>query len=133
MRRLLIIVFGFVTLLLAACAPTTTVTPQQTEELVTQMAFRDAFSAVVNVINTQPYPSNSGGWVIVDSDQVGGFVRAQLNGQDCGFFGGCTPYVATVSVALVERSGGGTAVNLSLSRHDESAKLATAIRSRLGV
>lgn len=132
MRRLLTIVFGLATLLIAACAPTT-VTPQQTEELVTQMAFRDAFSAVVNVINTQPYPSNSGGWVIVDSDQVGGFVRAQLNGQECSFFGGCTPYVATVSVALVERSDGGTAVNLSLSRHDESAKLATAIRARLGV
>lgn len=132
MRRLHIIVFGLIALLLAACAPTT-VTPQQTEELVTQMAFRDAFSAVVNVINTQPYPSNSGGWVIVDSDQVGGFVRAQLNGQECGFFGGCTPYVATVSVALVERSDGKTAVNLSLTRHDESAKLAAAIRSRLGV
>lgn len=118
-------------LLISACAPATTVEPMQTEELVSPLPFREAFTAAVNAINTQPYPSDSGGWIITDSDQVGGFVAAQLNGNRCTF--GCTPYVAQVTVALIERPDGTTAVNISVNRHEEAAKLAESIRQRLQI
>lgn len=117
-------------LMLSACAPATTVEPIQTEELVSPLPFREAFTAAVNAINTQPYPSDSGGWIITDSDQVGGFVSAQLNGSRCVFWG-CYPYMAQVSVAFIERSDGTTAVNISVNRHEEAAKLADSIRQRL--
>jgi hypothetical protein len=116
-------------LLFAACAPAT-IEPLQSEELVSTAAYSDTYAAVVNVINTQPYPADSGGWIITDSDQVGGFIAAQLNGTRCLF--GCTPYVARVSIALVERSDG-TAINISQNRHEEALKLSQRIRERLGI
>lgn len=131
MRKLLAIFFGLIAL--SACAPTT-VTPMETEELISPLPFREAFTATVNAINTQPYPSDTGGWIITDSDQVGGFVSAELNGNRCAFIGmGCTPYVARVSVALIERPDGDTAVNISMNSEDEAAKLAEAIRQRLQI
>lgn len=120
--------------ILAACAPGT-ITPDQTSaERVTTMPYTEAFSVVVNTINTQPYPGNSGGWVITQSDQVGGFVSAELNGQACSFLGlGCTPYTASVSVALVDRGENGTAVNLSTTVHEPAQDLAARIANRLNL
>ena len=126
-----LVALGAVVLVLASCAPTT-VTPMQTKELVTDMSYQDAYAAVVNVVNTQPYPSDSGGWILTQSDQVGGFVSAQLNGRRCSLFG-CTNYVGRVSVALVKKSDGATAVSISLNRLDASRKLADNIRARLGI
>jgi hypothetical protein len=122
-------------LLLASCAPgVDTVEPQETEELVAEQPFSEVYATVVNTINTQPYPSDSGGWIITQSDQVGGFVSAQLNGTRCGgWLAGCHDYVARVSVALVDRTNDTTAVNLSFNRHEESLKLVQRIRERLGL
>src|SRR5690554_1017453 len=119
-----------VLLFLAACAPTT-ITPQETEELFTSMPFPDAYAALVNTINTQPYPSNSSGWMITQSDQVGGFISAQLN-YGGGLFGS-DGRTGRVSVAMVQRSNGDTAVNLSLNADKEALKLAENIRLRLGL
>lgn len=123
--------FSLLFAFLASCAPgAETVVPQETEELVTQLPFPEAYSTVVNTINTQPYPSNSSGWIITNSDQVGGFVSAQLNVESCSFWGGCTQYTAQVSVALVERPDE-TAVSISLTRHDEAQDLVERINERL--
>lgn len=133
MKRLGIFAAVALAFVLTACAPgANTVTPQETEELVSELPYSEAYSVTVNTINTQPYPSNSSGWIITDSDQVGGFVAAQLNGQHCNWWGTCTDYTARVSVALVDR-GDVTAVNLSLSPQDEAQKLATRLRERLGL
>lgn len=129
MRPLLI---GAVAILaLGACAPQTVV-PVESEEVVVPLAFPDAFSQVANVINTQPFPSDSGGWVIVRSDQVGGFVSAELSGTRWALFQGWVPYRAVVSVAFIDR-GRETALSISSNRHEEATKLVRAIRERLGI
>lgn len=131
MRRLAIVVFGVVAFVLAACAPTTVVPGG---DLVAQMPYEEAFRATISAINSQPYPSNTSGWVILDSDQVGGFVTAQLNGQTCALWVYCDDYTARVSVSLADRGDGSTAVNISGTRgNDEAEKLAKAIAERLGV
>jgi hypothetical protein len=119
-------------IVLAACAPTT-VTPQTSTEQIARLPFSEAFSRVTTAINTQPYPSDSGGWVITSSDQVGGFISAELNGSRYQLFAGSVPYRAFVSVALVARGDAETAVNISLNSEEEAKKLATAIRSALGL
>lgn len=129
----LIMVAAAALVLLAGCAPNVqTVTPQETTELVSAMPFAEAFRTVTNAINTQPYPSDSGGWVITSSDQVGGFVSAELNGRRYSFLGGTQPYRAFVSVALID-DGDSTAVNISQNAEDEAAKLVESIRVALGL
>lgn len=114
--------------LLASCAPAT-ITP---EELVVQRPFDETFSVVINTINTQPYPETSSGWVVTQSDQVGGFVTAELEGENCILFGlSCSPSTARVSVALNARAERLTAVNLSNSGDDLARALSDRIADRL--
>lgn len=103
----------------------------EAEESIAPMPYSEAFSEVISAINTQPYPSNSSGWVIVRSDQVGGFVSAELRGSSYNFFTGSQTYYAVVSVAMVDRGDGQTQVNLSQNTHTEAMKLSDAIRDRL--
>lgn len=114
--------------LLASCAPAT-ITP---EELVVQRPFDEAFSVVVNTINTQPYPETSSGWVVTRSDQVGGFVTAELEGESCILFGlSCSPFSSRVSVAFDARGERLTAVNLSNTGDDLARELSDRIADRL--
>jgi hypothetical protein len=132
MRKLFVLGVVLAGLILGGCAPTVgTVQPLETEELVSPLPFTEAFSAAITAVNSQPYPSDSGGWVITDSDQVGGFISAELNGVRSSFWTGPVPYRAFVSVALVSRSDSRTQVNLSTNSHEEAAKLARSIRARL--
>jgi len=119
--------------ILAGCAPTTTVTPQASTEQIARLPFAEAFRRVTTAINTQPYPSDSGGWVITSSDQVGGFISAELNGKRYQFLTGTVPYRGFVSAALVSRGDSETAVNISLNSEEESQKLADSIRAALGL
>src|SRR5690554_5060739 len=86
------------TILMTACAPATTVQPEQ---IVVNMPFSEAFVVVSKTISTQPYPSNKGGWVVVNSDQVGGIILAEMNYSVYNFWtGASTVYVERVSVAF---------------------------------
>lgn len=128
-----VLVMALAALVLIGCAPTTTVTPQDSTEQVAALPFAEAFARVTTAINTQSYPSDSGGWVITSSDQVGGFISAELNGRRFGLFTGTTPYRGFVSVALVSKGDNLTSVNISLNAEDEAKKLATSIRAALGL
>lgn len=121
-------------LTLAACGPSATVTPQESDELVTAMPFDEAYSEVVTAINLQPYPEDSSGWVITNSDQVGGFIAAENSVRRCGFLGfGCDQYLARVSVTLVRQAEDRTSVTISLNGDPEAEKLVANIRDRLGI
>ena len=113
---------------IGACAPVATVTPT---EQVANLPFDEASSRVMSAINSQPYPENTGGWVITNSDQVGGFVSAELNGSSFILFQGNVPYRAVVSVSLVARSENTTAVNISGNRQEQSLLLMDNIRAAL--
>jgi hypothetical protein len=129
--RVLVMLFAF--FLLAGCGPSVrTITPIQNEEKVSILSFSDAYARVVNAINTQSYPSNSSGWMIASSDQVGGFVSARLNGENWSIWTGSTPFTAVVTVALVQTSGG-TSVNISLSRDRHARSLSERIYEALGI
>lgn len=119
-------------LLLAGCTPST-VTPVASAEQIAAMPYEEAFRRVTTAINTQAYPSDSGGWVVTSSDQVGGFISAELNGRRYQFFSGYVPYRAFVSVAMVARSDGTTSVNISMNSEDEAKKLVESIRDSLGL
>ncbi|MDZ7801085.1 MAG: hypothetical protein U5K81_09875 [Trueperaceae bacterium] len=113
---------------LAACAPGT-ITP---EELVVTRPYDEAFALVTNTIATQPYPDDTTGWVVTQSDQVGGFVTAELEGRACAFLGlGCEPYTARVSVALNTRGEELTAVQISQTGHSVAQDLADRLADRL--
>ena len=127
-----VVLFACLSLTLLACAPTT-ITPIQTDERTTSLPYEEAYAQTINVINTQPFPSDSGGWILTQSDQVGGFVQARLDGTRCNWLTGCVDYTASVSVALVRRGEGETAVSISLNRHVEAQKLADRIVERLGL
>lgn len=116
--------------ILAACAPVATVTP---EELVANTSFDDAFRQVVSAINRQPYPANTGGWVITNSDQIGGFISTELNGNSFILFQGSVPYRALVSVSLVVRTENTTSVNISANNQKEAQLLGVNIREALGL
>lgn len=113
-----------------ACAPVATVTPT---ELIANLPFNEAFQRVTSAINRQPYPEDTGGWVITSSDQVGGFVSAELNGNEWRIFQGAVSYRAVVSVSLVARSEGETAVNISGNNREEAVRLMQSIRTALGL
>lgn len=122
MRSKFLFALAALAVVLAACAPAT-VHPQQR---VSDMSFSTAYQEAVKTINTEPYPSNTGGWVITQSDQNGGFITAELSMHKCGFLGlGCHPYTAQVSVTLVSRSNGTTAVNIGRTNDDQAKSLAT--------
>lgn len=128
MKQVLAVLMVAFLAVLASCAPAT-ITP---EELIVQRPFDEAFSVVTNTINTQPYPETTSGWVVTRSDQVGGFVTAELEGESCAFLGlGCSPYTARVSVALNARSGGLTAVNISQTGERLARELADRLADRL--
>lgn len=128
MRHVLTVLAAASLALLASCAPTT-ITP---EELVVQRPFDEAFSVVVNTINTQPYPETSSGWVVTQSDQVGGFVTAELEGENCILFGlSCSPFTSQVSVAFDARGANLTAVNLSQTGDELARELSDRIADRL--
>lgn len=121
MKTRVVALVVFVAVVLSACAPAVTIHPK---EYVTNLSFPTAYEVTVKTINTEPYTSNTGGWVITQSDQVGGFVTAQLNGlYKCGLFVGCHPDPARVSVTLVKRSDGTTTVSISSTAQDQAKKL----------
>lgn len=110
---------------LAACVPVTTIQPQ---ELLVNHSFAEAFAIVSTTINTQPYPSNKGGWVVVNSDQVGGIILAEMNYTIYNWWTGAqTAIVERVSVAFNTRGEGQTALNVSGSSGDEARSLMAAI------
>lgn len=114
-----------VAVLATACAPATTVQPEQ---IVVNMPFPEAFAVVSRTISTQPYPSNKGGWVVVNSDQVGGIILAEMNYSVYNFWTGIsTNYVERVSVAFTAIGDSQTAINVSRSGGEEAQKLAEAI------
>jgi len=121
---------SFVAALLAAalvtsCSPATTIQPEQ---IVVGMPFPEAFAIVSRTISTQPYPSDKGGWVVVNSDQVGGIILAEMNYSTYNFFTGIrTAYVERVSVAFTAIGENQTGINVSRSSGDEARKLAEAI------
>lgn len=128
-----VLVLAATMLALVACSPqTTTVVPLETDEVVVPLPFAEVFAEVSSAINMQPFPSDSGGWVVTRSDQVGGFVSAELSGRRYSFWQGWAPYRAVVSVAFVDR-GSETALNISSNRHEEAEKLVAAVRERLGI
>ena len=128
MRHAQIVLAAAFLALLASCAPTT-ITP---EELVVQRPFDETFSVVINTINPQPYPETSSGWVVTQSDQVGGFVTAELEGESCILFGlSCSPFTSQVSVALNARGPNLTAVNLSQTGDELARELSDRIADRL--
>jgi hypothetical protein len=86
---------------LAACAPT--LVEREIEELIAPAPYAETYELVINAINTQPYPSNSGGWVIVQADQVGGFVSAELNYSVWKLGQGTVAQSARVAITLVDR------------------------------
>lgn len=127
-RRPLALLALFLTL--AACAPQ--LVDREVDELIVNKPYSEAFSLVSNTINTQSYPDGSSGWVIRQSDQVGGFIAADLNYREWTLFGGWQPKGASVSVALVDRGDGTTATNISATMSNEyGSALASRIRSRL--
>lgn len=124
---------GFAVMLLAGCLPAT-VTPQR---MVTPLPFRDAYAAAVATIDTQPYPSNMGGWIITQADPSNGFVSAEMTYRTCGYVPfrfadfRCQTHVARVSVTLVERSDGTVLVAIGASDEDQARDLADALAARL--
>lgn len=111
-------------LVAAACAPATTIQPEQ---IVVDMPFPDAFAIVARTISTQPYPSDKGGWVVVNSDQVGGLILAEMHYTSYNLFIGFTSHVERVSVAFNSIGDDKTGVIVSLSGGEEAQKLADAI------
>lgn len=111
--------------LVASCAPATTVQPEQ---IVVNASFEEAFDTVSKTINTQPYPSNKGGWVVVNSDQVGGLIVAEMTWVTRNWFsGGETAHVERVSVAFNALGENQTALNVSGTRGQEARELMDAI------
>lgn len=111
--------------LLAACAPATTIQPEQ---IVVNMPFQEAFATVSRTVSTQPYPSDKGGWVLTNSDQVGGIILAEMNYSIYNWWtGASTSHVERVSVAFNAIGDSQTGINVSRSSGDEAKKLAEAI------
>lgn len=120
-----VILFMTAAVLVSACAPATTIQPEQ---IVVNMPFPEAYAIVSKTISTQPYPSNKGGWVVVNSDQVGGIILAEMNYTVYNFWSGVTTaYVERVSVAFTAMRDDQTGINVSRSSGDEARKLAEAI------
>ena len=124
---------GFAVIVLGGCLPAT-VTPQR---MVTSMTLRDAYAAAVATIDTQPYPSNMGGWIITQADPSNGFVSAEMAYRTCGYVPfrfadfRCQTHVARVSVTLVERPDGSVLVAIGASDEDQARDLADALAARL--
>ena len=124
---------GIVLILLSGCLPAT-VTPQRT---VTLLSAREAYAAAVATIDTQPYPSNMGGWIITQADPGNGFVSAEMTYRTCGYVPfrfadfRCQTHVARVSVTLVERSDGTVLVAIGASDEPQARDLADALAARL--
>ena len=110
---------------LGACAPSTTVQPEQ---IVVNMPFEEAFATVSRTVSTQPYPSDKGGWVLTNSDQVGGIILAEMNYTTSNWWTGVTTsHVERVSVAFNAIGDSQTGVNVSRSSGAEARNLAEAV------
>lgn len=127
---------GLVLLLLAGCVPAT-IHPRA---LVSPLSFQAAYLSTVHAINVQPYPADTGGWVITQASRSDGFVAAELGERRCriegfGLFARtrCYPYRSRVSVTLVGRPDGTTEVNVGTNGTPEARKLAHAIEDALNV
>ncbi|HKI57522.1 MAG TPA: hypothetical protein VKB31_10280 [Trueperaceae bacterium] len=135
MNKRILLSAGLVLLLLAGCAPAIV----QPKALVSPLAYKDAYLAVVHAINVEPYPAGSGGWVITHASQSGGFISAQMGWRQCSIGVGpferphCRDYRSLVTVTLVGRPDGQTEVNLGTNDTTEADKLATAIKAALGL
>lgn len=83
---------------------------------------------VSKTVSTQPYPSDKGGWVITNSDQVGGIILAEMNYTSYNWWTGVTTsHVERVSVAFNAIGDSQTGINVSRSSGEEAEKLADAI------
>ena len=73
-------------LVIAACSPGTRTVPGS--EPVFYEGQRDqVFATVIESISTSPGLDNSNGWIIVENDSAGGFVRAQTTVTNRNLFG----------------------------------------------
>lgn len=123
---------------LAACAPAAEPTMITPTEQVTSLPYDEAYRLVISTINTQPYESTTSGWVIVNSDQVGGLVSAQLSGQHTVYRGllqvaYLENFTARVSVVLVARADSGTSVSISSTREPAAHALVNSLREVLAL
>lgn len=121
-------VLAVAVLALSACAPQANMIAPQ--ELIVDAPYDEVFSDVTQAIGTMPYPDNTSGWVLINSDQAGGFISAQISGENCILLS-CTPFTDRVSVALNARGETTTAVNVSRTRGDLAQDLADRITGRL--
>ncbi len=119
--------------LLGACAPAPAPTMVQPVEQVAELPFDEAFGRVVSAINTEPYSSDTGGWVITNSNQVGGFITAELTGTRQQWYLARTSFVARISVTLAAKSSSTTLVGIGVNGEREAALLASHIRAALGL
>ncbi|MBA2668001.1 MAG: hypothetical protein H0U69_13315 [Trueperaceae bacterium] len=130
MRHVTAIASVLLVVVIAACAPAASIQPQ---ERTTRLTFEQAYAEVLNVISTQPYPADASGWAITRSDQVGGFISAEMTYAVSTWLGlGTTQQTATISVTLVQRTND-TAVTVSSTNHNVARDLAARISERLGL
>lgn len=120
------LIFGFV-FLLGACAPGAKKVPAS-EPIFYNGTLDNVYAAVVQSISTSPGIDNSNGWVIVQSDAAGGFVRAETTVTESGFFGSSTK-VESISVIVSNNGDNRTQVVIQLSEGAEA--LAKRIREQL--
>lgn len=130
-RLLLIVLVGAA--VLGACAPSQAPVMIQPVEQIASVGFDEAFSRVVSAINTEPYQSDTGGWVITNSNQVGGFITAELTGTRVEWLVARTPFVARISVSLAAKPDGTTLVGIGVNAEKEAVTLARHIRDALGL
>lgn len=126
-KRLLPLTLLFA-LVLAACAPAATVTP---EDFLYSGTREEVFAGVVNAVNTQPFPGDTSGWIIQQSDQEGGFVRAILTRTAGNFLTGTRSVTEQISVTVTRVSEDVTEVSIARSNADLAKQLADSIRARL--
>lgn len=122
MRTLSILLISVLAITLAACAPSAV---PAADPVFYQGSAEDVYAAVVQSISTSAGLPSSNGWVIVDSDAAGGFVRAETTVR--GFLGATS--TETVSVVVSQATGGRTQVVIQRSRGAQ--QLADRIQSEL--
>lgn len=133
MRNIAILVLA---LFLASCAPSsTTIKPTET---VYAGTFEQVFSEVSNAVATQEFLSHQSGWVIEDSDQAGGFLKAGITGKACMMLFGCTGDIerqGSISVTLIKKSETSTAVSLAGSGdgNELMSRIASILDSKFGL
>jgi hypothetical protein len=115
------IIFLLTLLLLFSCAPT--IVPPS-EPVFYAGLKDDIFAAVIQSISTAPGLNNSNGWIISQSDAVGGFVRADSTSSD--FWIGTVNHTLSV---VISADGNRTQVVIQLT--PGASDLANKIKSDL--